>query len=134
MEVHVNFLAVFVAALANYVIATVWYAVLFGGVWKKLTGISNMKPMPMNTVLVFIGSLILSYVLLHSIVFGNTYTQMSGAAGGLMGGFFNWLGFIAPVTLTNVIYEKRSWKLWLLDNAFWLVSLLVMGVILSVWQ
>jgi hypothetical protein len=134
MEVHVNFLAVLVAALANYVIATIWYAVLFSGVWKKLTGISEMKPMPMNIILVFIGSLVMSFVLVHSIVFGNYYTNMSGAAGGLMGGFFSWLGFIAPVTLTNVLYEKRSWKLWLLDNAFWLVSLLVMGTILSVWQ
>jgi hypothetical protein len=134
MEVHVNYLAVLVAALANYIIATAWYAVLFSGVWKKLTGISEMKPMPLNIVLVFIGSLVMSFVLLHSIVFGNTYTHMSGAAGGLMGGFFSWLGFIAPVTLTNVLYEKRPWKLWILDNAFWLVSLLVMGAILSVWQ
>ena len=134
MEVHVNFLAVFVAALANYLIASIWYAVLFSGVWKKLTGISEMKPKPVNIVLVFIGSLVMSYVLAHSIVFGNYYTHMSGAAAGLMGGFFNWLGFIAPVTLTNVLYEKRPWKLWLLDNAFWLVSLLVMGTILSVWQ
>jgi hypothetical protein len=51
-----------------------------------------------------------------------------------MGGFFSWFGFIAPITLTNVIYERRPWKLWLLDNGFWLVSLLVMGTILSVWQ
>jgi hypothetical protein len=134
MEVHVNFLAVLVAALANYIIATVWYGVLFSGLWKKLTGISEMKPKPLNIVLVFIGLLVMSFVLLHSIVFGNTFTNLNGAAGGLMGGFFSWLGFIAPVTLTNVLYEKRPWKLWLLDNAFWLVSLLVMGVILSVWQ
>jgi hypothetical protein len=134
MEVHVNFLAVFAAALANYFIATIWYAVLFSGVWKKLTGISEMKPMPVNIALVFIGSLVMSFILGHSIVFGNTYTHMSGVAGGMMGGFFSWLGFIAPVTLTNVLYEKRPWKLWLLDNAFWLVSLLVMGTILSVWQ
>jgi Protein of unknown function (DUF1761) len=134
MEVHVNYLAVFVAALASYIIATIWYAVLFSGVWKKLTGISEMKPKPANVILVFVGSLVMSYVLAHSIVFGNYYTQMSGAAGGLMGGFFNWLGFIAPVTLTNVLYEKRSWKLWVLDNGFWLISLLVMGAILSAWQ
>ena len=106
MEIHVNYLAVFVAALANYIIATVWYAVLFSGTWKKLTGIAEMKPMPLNIVLVFIGSLIMSFVLVHSIVFGNSFTHLSGAAGGLMGGFFSWLGFIAPVTLTNVLYEK----------------------------
>jgi hypothetical protein len=111
MEVHVNYLAVLVAALANYIIATVWYAVHFSGPWKKLTGISEMKPKTLNIVLVFIGSLLMSFVLLHSIVFGNTFTNMSGAAGGLMGGFFSWLGFIAPITLTNVLYEKRPWKL-----------------------
>lgn len=134
MDIHVNYLAVFVAALANYVIATVWYTVIFGNLWKKLTGITEMKPVPMNMVIVFIGSLVMSFVLLHSIVFGNAYLKMGGVEGGLMGGLFSWLGFIAPVTLTNVMYEKRPWKLWLLDNAFWLFSLLVMGTILSVWQ
>jgi hypothetical protein len=134
MDIHVNFLAVFVAACANYLIATVWYAFLFGAIWKKLTGISDMKPAPMNMVIVFIGSLVMSFVLLHSIVFGNAYLGKGGIPGGLMGGFFGWLGFIAPVTLTNVIYEKRPWKLWLLDNSFWVLSLLVMGAILSVWQ
>jgi hypothetical protein len=134
MEVHVNYRAVFVAALANYLIATLWYAVIFGSLWKKLTGIPDMKPSPVNVVVVFIGSLVMSFVLLHSIVFGNAFVKMGGISGGLMGGFFSWLGFIAPITMTNVIYEKRSWKLWLLDNAFWLISLLVMGTILSSWQ
>jgi len=131
MDVHVNYLAVFIAAIVNYVIATIWYAVLFGKVWKKLTGIKDMKPSGMNKVLAFIGSLVLSFVLYHSIVFGNAYFKMSGISGGLMGGFFGWLGYIAPVTLSTKLYEKKPWGLWLLDNAFWFISLLVMGTILS---
>ncbi len=134
MEVHVNFLAVIVAAVVNYVIATIWYAALFGKIWQKLTGITEMKPSPMNVVLSLIGSLVLSFVLYHSIAFGNAYTNMSGVAAGLMGGFFGWLGYIAPVTLTTKLYEKKPWGLWFLDNAFWLISLLVMGVILSAWM
>jgi hypothetical protein len=134
MEVHINFLAVFVAALASYVIATIWYAVLFSKLWKKLTGIGDMKPSPVKMVIVFVGSLVMSFVLYHNIVFGNSFFNISGITGGLLGGFFGWLGFIAPVTLTNVMYEKRPWKLWILDNAFWLISLLVMGIIISIWQ
>jgi Protein of unknown function (DUF1761) len=134
LDIQINFLALLVAAIANYVIATVWYAVLFSGLWKKLTGIPDMKPTPIKMALAFIGSLVLSLGLVHAIVFGNAYLKMSGVSGGLMGGFFSWFGFIAPITFTNVIYEKRPWKLWLLDNGFWLVSLLVMGTILSVWQ
>ena len=133
MQVPVNYLAVLVAAIASYVIASVWYGVIFRKLWMQLTGISDMKPKPMSMVLPFVGSLVMSYVLDHSIVFGNMYTNMSGMSGGLMGGFFNWLGFIAPVTLMGVVYEKRKWGLWVLDNGFWLLSLLVMGAILSSW-
>jgi hypothetical protein len=133
MEIHFNFLAVLVAAIANYIIATIWYAVIFGKVWMKLTGITEMKPAPMNIVLVFIGSLVLSFILYHSIVFGNAFFKISGIKGGLMGGFFGWLGYIAPVTLSTKLYEKKPWGLWLLDNGFWLISLLVMGIILSIW-
>ena len=133
MEIHVNYLAILVAAIVNYAIATIWYALIFGKTWKKLTGITEMKPVPMNIALVFIGSLVLSFVLYHSIVFGNACFKIGGIHGGLMGGFFGWLGYIAPVTLCTKLYEKKPWGLWLLDNAFWLISLLVMGVILSTW-
>ena len=133
MQVHVNYLAVLVAAIASYAIASVWYGVIFRKLWMGLTGISDMKPAPMSMILPFVGSLFMSYVLVHSIVFGNAYTNMSGVSGGLMGGFFDWIGFIAPVTLMGVVYEKRKWKLWVLDNGFWLLSLLVMGAILSSW-
>jgi hypothetical protein len=133
MEVHINFLAVIAAALSSYVIATIWYAVLFSKLWKKLTGIEDMKPSPVKMIIVFVGSLVMSFVLYHNIVFGNSFFNISGVTGGLMGGFFGWLGFVAPVTLTNVMYEKRPWKLWILDNAFWLISLLVMGIVISHW-
>jgi hypothetical protein len=133
MEVHVNYLAVLVAAIASYVIASVWYGVVFRKVWTDLTKITEMKLTAKNIVIVFIGTLMMSYVLDHSVAFGNAYVHSSGLAGGLQGGFFNWLGFIAPLTLTGVVYEKRPWKLWALDNGFWLVSLLVMGAILSSW-
>ncbi|MDR3665919.1 MAG: DUF1761 family protein [Ignavibacteriaceae bacterium] len=46
MVVHVNYLAILVAAIANYFIATIWYAAIFGKVWQKLTGITDMKPAP----------------------------------------------------------------------------------------
>jgi hypothetical protein len=134
MEPNVNYLAVIVAAIVNYIIATVWYAALFKKVWQKLSGIADMKPSPLNVILSFIGSLVLSYILYHSIVFGNAYFKISGIGGGIMGGFFGWLGYIAPVTLFTKLYEKKPWGLWLLDNAFWLISLLIMGIILSSWM
>jgi uncharacterized membrane protein len=134
MQVQVNFLAVAVAAGASYVIAFLWYGLIFAKLWQKLTGITDMKPAPVNILLVLIGTFIMAYVLCHSLTFGDAYLKTSGIYGGVMCGFFNWLGFIAPVTLCTKLYEKKPWALWLLDNAFWLISLLVMGTILSVWM
>jgi len=134
MQVHVNYLAVVIAAAASYALAFLWYGVVFGKLWMKLTGITDMTPAPVNVVLVFVGSLVMAYVLYHSIVFGDAYVKMGGVSGGLMVGFFSCLGFVAPVTLATKLYEKKPWGLWLLDNGFWLLSLLVMGALLSLWM
>jgi hypothetical protein len=134
MVVHVNYVAVIVAALVNYMIGAIWYSALFGKQWKFLTGVLEMKPSAGAIVLGLIGSFLMSYVLDHAIIFASEYLKASGAGAGLMCGFFNWIGFIAPVTLGVVIYEKKSWKLWILNNAYWLISLLIMGLILALWK
>jgi hypothetical protein len=133
MDVPVNYLAVVVAALANYIIGSLWYGVLFRKAWLKLAGLSEMKVSVLSVVAGLIGALLTSYVLQHSLVFGNTYLKTSGVSGGLMGAFYLWLGFVAPVTVGVVIYEKKPWMYWIVNNAYWLISLLVMGTILSVW-
>ena len=133
MEVHVNYLAVAAAAVASYIIAAIWYGAIFAKLWMRLTGITDMKPAPMNMVLMLISSFVMAYVLHHSIVFGDAYLKTSGISGGLAGAFFLWLGYIATTTLATKLYEKKPWGLWVLDNAFWLISLSVMATILSVW-
>lgn len=134
MVVHINYVAVIVAALANYIIGSIWYGVLFTKQWKKLSGISEMKFVPGFIILGLVASFLMSYVLDHALIYASEYMKMGGISGGLMCGFFNWLGFIAPVTLGVVMYQKKSWMLWILDNAYWLLSLLVMGAILASWK
>jgi hypothetical protein len=133
MEVHVNYLAVAAAAVASYILAAIWYGAIFSKVWVRLTGITEMKPAPVNIVFMLISSFIMAYVLHHSIFFGDKTLGVSGISGALEGAFFIWLGFIATTTLATKLYEKKPWGLWILDNAFWLISLMVQATILSVW-
>ncbi len=133
VQVPINYLAVAVAALASYIIAFLWYGVVFKNRWMQLSGITEMKPTAKNIILALVGSWFTSWVLAHATLFGNAYLHTTGISGGLMCGFFNWLGFIAPVTMMGVLYEKRKWALWVLDNGFWLLAFLVMGAILSSW-
>ena len=131
--VPVNYLAVVVAALANYVIGVIWYALLFRKAWRRLSGASEMKVSAVSVIVALVGAFLMSWVLAHAIVFAGSFMKVSGVGAGVEAAVFNWLGFIAPATIAVVIYEKKPFGFWLLNNAYWLVSLLVMGIILSVW-
>ena len=134
MNVPVNYFAVIVAALANYIIGSLWYGVLFRKAWQKLSGVGEMKVTALSVILGLIGALFTSYVLQHSLAFGAEYLKSDSIGTALMGAFFLWLGFIAPVTIGVVTYEKKPFTLWLLTNAYWLISLLVVSVILIAWK
>lgn len=124
------------------VLGFLWYGLLFGKSWMRMMGwdpndTAKMEAMKKEAnkgyALMFIGSLVMAYVLAHALVFASVYTKTEGVAAGLMVGFWNWLGFIAPVTLGSVLWEGKSWKLWVFNNAYNLVQLLVFGVILVSW-
>jgi hypothetical protein len=134
MNVPTNFLAVIVAALVNYIIGALWYGVIFRKAWSNLSGVGEMKVTAASVILGLVGAFLTAYILHHALFFANEYLRTSGVGGGLMVGFFNWIGFIAPVTIGVVTYEKKPFALWILNNAYWLISLLVMGIILAVWQ
>ncbi len=80
-----------------------------------------------------LGSLVMAFVLAHTIVFAMAFLGSTGISAGLQTGFWNWLGFVAPTTLASVLWEGKSWKLYALNNAYYLVLLSVMGVLLALW-
>jgi len=133
MEVHVNYLAVLAAAVASYIIGAIWYGAIFSKVWVRLTGITDMKPAPVNMVLVLISSFVMAFVLDHTIAEADYFHKVSGVESGLVCTFFTWLGFVVPVMLCTKLYEKKPWALWFMDIGFWLLSMFAMGAILSVW-
>lgn len=136
--VPVNYMAVFAAAVASMILGFLWYGPFLGKMWIKESGFSKekieaakKKGMAMSYGLMFLGSLFMAFVLSHALVFAQTYMKTSGISSGLTTGFWNWLGFVAPVTLGSVLWEGKSWKLWCLNNGYYLLSLLTMGVIVA---
>ncbi len=140
-SVPINYLAVLGATVVSMAIGFLWYGPLFGKKWMALSGkgqadmeIAKARGMGKLYALASLGSLVMSYVLAHSLVFASAYLNVGGVSAGFMAGFWNWLGFIAPVTLGSVLWEGKSWQLWILNNAYYLVSLSLMGILLAVWQ
>lgn len=96
-------------------------------------GMADKKAMMKNYGIQFVGSLFMVFVLAHALVFAKAYLHEDGVSAGLQTGFWNWIGFVAPVTLTGVLWEGKPWKLWFLYNGYNLTFLLLSGVILSLW-
>jgi hypothetical protein len=137
MTIPINYWAVLVAAIVSIVLGFIWYGPLLGKQWARHAGVSldaMKKPKPSTFVLMIIGSLLTAWILAHALIFANAYLHMkSDASSGIIVGFMNWLGFIGPVTLGPILWEKKSWKLWVINNAYHLISLCLMGIILAVW-
>lgn len=137
MTPPVNYFAVVTAAFSSMVLGSLWYGPLFGKLWMKLSGhkmnSGGKNNMGMLYGIAAVGAFVEAYILSHVLVFASSYMDTSGVSAGLSSGFWMWLGFVATVTLGNVLWYGQSWKLWFLVNSYYLTSLLVMGAILAVW-
>ena len=137
MDIAVNYLAVVAAAVASMAIGAAWYSpLLFGKEWMRLSGMSpefiegvKAKGTWKMYGVGFIGALVMAFVLAH-LVFLMEATTLNDA---LDLGFWLWLGFIAPVQLGVVLWEGKSWKLYLINTSYYLVSLPAMASILALW-
>ena len=140
MPISINYIVVLIATVVSVAMGFLWYGPLFGKQWRALSGMKSedmtpemKKGMWKRYLLMIVGSLIMALVLARNVVFSSVYLHISGVSAGLETGFWNWIGFIAPVTLGSVLWEKKSWKLWVINNGYYLAALLIMGMIVSIW-
>jgi hypothetical protein len=125
---------VLAAGIANVVVGFIWYnPKVFGAAWMRLSNISpetaerGKKMMPVMAFFGFLASVVAAYVMNH---FGIAWGVFDWI-GGIELGFWIWLGFAAPVLLGVVLWEGKSFKLFLINAGYWLVAFIVMGVILT---
>ena len=139
LNFEVNYIAVVVAAIASFVIGFLWYGPIFGKVWMKLNSMGKADvekakkkgmafPMPLNLV----GTLVTAFVVAVLIL----SLDFAGYVGGAVGlAFWVWLGFFATTTLLGaVLWDNKPWGLFVLNGTYWLVTLEIISVILSLWS
>ena len=139
IQVTINYLAILAVAVEVMVIGMVWYSrAVFGKKWTHLMGIKcdtkedlkEMQKKAMPAMMAsLVGSLVMAYVLVHFIQYAGAKTAMQGA----LTGFWLWLGFVAPVQLTDVMFGRKKLLLWYINTGYQLVTLLIAGAILAAW-
>jgi glucan phosphoethanolaminetransferase (alkaline phosphatase superfamily) len=121
-----NILAVVLAAAAAVVLGALWYApFLFGRLWRRLAGITSTRGAVLSYLLNFLSMLLMSYVL-GSILKG---LEAGTIAAGLTIAFWLWAGLVATITLGSLLWERKPLALYILNNAYNLLSLMLISLI-----
>jgi len=129
-----NYLAVVVSAIVYWLLGAVWFGVLFTKSWMGLEGFTaaQAKNMPHPVapyVISFLLNLLIAFVLAQFCAWRNATTAARGASLGVL----LWIGIVGPITYTTHMYELRPGNLFLINEGYVLVGLLVMGAILGAW-
>lgn len=92
------------------------------------------RSMTKTYTLMTIGSFVMAFVFQHSFIFAMAYLSVSGMTAVINGAIWNWLGFIAPVTLGSVLWEGKPWKLWFINSGYYLATFFAMSLIYVYWM
>jgi hypothetical protein len=129
----INYVAVIIATLAGFGLGAVWYMIL-GRAWMRALGKTEdeisrdqgaAKALPFIIALValFVMSLMLAGLMGH---LGDVSVR-----GGVISGFFVWIGFVITTMGVNHAFSGASPKLTLIDGGHWLAVLIVMGAVIG---
>lgn len=138
-ELPINYTAIIVAVVANFILGFLWYSPLFGKAWAKEMGFDlSVKPpageMAKGMIIMVVGNFLMAYVFAHNMAawsFVPGADQMSPTANIMSSAIFTWLGFYLPVDIGTVTWEKKSWKLFTINTGYHLVMLLLASAILT---
>lgn len=133
-----NFSAILICAVLNMVLGFVWYGLLFSKAFIMLMGITpdHMSDPESQRAAVhgyfasFFSSILMAIVLSYMIIFTNSTTAVEGLKLGLL----CWLGFTLTTMLPNHYFSMKPIKLALINIAYPLVGLSLMGMILAFWR
>lgn len=123
-----------IAGFASVVIGFIWYhPKVFGAAWMRLSGITpemaeaGKRKMPLMAFIAFLASSFMAWTLGELGLRLGVYDWI-GAVFDLA--IWIWLGFAVPLMLGMVLWEGRSFKLYLIHIGYWLVAIAVMSAII----
>lgn len=136
---EVNYLLVFFAAVAQFILGGLWYSpLMFGKWWMEIMECTNVPPEELKKMqkemMPFYG-LQLLLTLLTTVSFANLLPYISAFSAYHIA-FWIWLGFVAPVQVACVVWANTKRKYWLKQIfvmlSYQLVNAMLMTFILSI--
>ncbi len=135
--VHVNYVAVLVAAIVVFVLGWLWYSpFLFYKPWMRARGLdpaaamAGAKMPAGKLVIELVRCIVLAFVIAHLIGALGISNWIIAAHLGLL----LWVAFPVVLLTGSVIWENVPVKVAAIHAGDWLVKVLVISIIVSVWH
>ena len=129
---EISWIGVLVAAVSSFAVGAVWYSpALFAGVWQRESRviIDAQTPGP-SMVSILVPAFVLQ--LLAAVAFALFLGVRPGLTFGAGAGFAAGLFWVAGAFGVNYLFERRSFKLWLINGGYNVVTYTLLGAILGV--
>lgn len=130
---HLNIWAVLVAALSTFLIGGLWYSpAVFGRAWMTENGFTEESMKNSNMVKIFGLAFLLGLIAAINLAMfmGPENRPEMGAFWGFLAGF----GWVATFVGTHYLFERKSFRLFLINAGYSIVALTVMGIIIAAWK
>jgi hypothetical protein len=131
----INLWPVIIASFVGFGISSLWYSpFLFGTSWIALNEKANSYNVSSKKIWIsYIVHIIFSIVSFSIIYFALKLIGTSTVLDGAFVGFIAWLGFILPTDLGDYIWQKNSFKLFLINTVCSLLVTIVGTMIIVAW-
>ena len=133
MDVQLNYWAILVSALSTFLIGGLWYShAVFGKVWMRENGFTEEDMKKGNMVKIFGLAFLLGLIAAINLAMfmGHESDPAMGALWGFLAGF----GWVATFVGTHYLFERKSFKLFLINAGYSIVALTAMGIIITAWK
>jgi hypothetical protein len=125
-----DWLAIVAATIASFAIGAVWYSpLLFSKAWQRESGVTDEQARNANMAAIFAGAFALTF--LAAAVFAMFLGPEPGLAFGAGAGFAAGLFWVAASFGVNYLFERRSFKLWLINGGYNVAAFTAIGAVIG---
>ena len=128
----INYWAVIVAALAAFVMSSLYYSpLLVGGIWRAVDpAVAALSFSPWKPLVEILRTLGITFVMARLLLTSGA----KGVAGSMMFALWIWFGFSALMWVGAVVWEGTPWQVAIIHSADWLLKTQLIAAILGVWR
>ncbi|MCB0743525.1 MAG: DUF1761 domain-containing protein [Ignavibacteriae bacterium] len=130
---EVNYIAVIVASISSFLIGGIWYSpLMFHTVWMEENGYSEDQLKKSNMKRIFGFSFLFTIIIAFNLA--AFLGKDSGFVWGVSAGALAGIGWVATAYGITYLFERKSFKLWLINAGYHVITFMVMGGVIGIWQ